>query len=194
MEDAHCDRTEFLSSYMSNVDDIILIPGSLGRIRARYPNNSKCNYAKRREATGNFPGQVFWQDQDSGFKMIYVTVIIAIETVISSISRWHKSSSGEPHSEYSYIFTPSLLMFQYNPGFVTLLTFVVVYKARAALQAVPEAASSQTHSLRQQSPHRGDPPDGGKKMACSEVTWYTCVWWMCWWYTELRQKHAQSLR
>uniref|UniRef100_A0AAY4E545 SMB domain-containing protein n=1 Tax=Denticeps clupeoides TaxID=299321 RepID=A0AAY4E545_9TELE len=41
MEEAHCDRTEFLSSYMSNVDDIILIPGSLGRIRARYPNSSK---------------------------------------------------------------------------------------------------------------------------------------------------------
>uniref|UniRef100_A0AAR2L6Q0 SMB domain-containing protein n=1 Tax=Pygocentrus nattereri TaxID=42514 RepID=A0AAR2L6Q0_PYGNA len=41
MEEAHCDRTEFLSSYMSNVDDIILIPGSLGRIRARHPNNSK---------------------------------------------------------------------------------------------------------------------------------------------------------
>uniref|UniRef100_A0A4W5JUK2 Ectonucleotide pyrophosphatase/phosphodiesterase 2 n=1 Tax=Hucho hucho TaxID=62062 RepID=A0A4W5JUK2_9TELE len=42
MEEAHCDRTEFLSSYMpSTVDDIILIPGSLGRIRSRYPNNSK---------------------------------------------------------------------------------------------------------------------------------------------------------
>ncbi|KAM6967948.1 autotaxin [Aplochiton taeniatus] len=41
MEEAHCDRTEFLSSYMSNVDDIILIPGSLGRIRSRYPNNSR---------------------------------------------------------------------------------------------------------------------------------------------------------
>ncbi|XP_049336513.1 ectonucleotide pyrophosphatase/phosphodiesterase family member 2 isoform X2 [Astyanax mexicanus] len=41
MEEAHCDRTEFLSSYMSNIDDIILIPGSLGRIRARHPNNSK---------------------------------------------------------------------------------------------------------------------------------------------------------
>ncbi|XP_072536319.1 autotaxin isoform X2 [Salminus brasiliensis] len=41
MEEAHCDQTEFLSSYMSNVDDIILIPGSLGRIRARHPNNSK---------------------------------------------------------------------------------------------------------------------------------------------------------
>lgn len=42
MEEAHCDRTEFLSSYMSNTEDIILIPGSLGRIRARSPNNSKC--------------------------------------------------------------------------------------------------------------------------------------------------------
>ncbi|XP_042169664.1 ectonucleotide pyrophosphatase/phosphodiesterase family member 2 [Oncorhynchus tshawytscha] len=42
MEEAHCDRTEFLSSYMpSTVDDIILIPGSLGRIRSRYPNNPK---------------------------------------------------------------------------------------------------------------------------------------------------------
>ncbi|XP_057184747.1 ectonucleotide pyrophosphatase/phosphodiesterase family member 2 isoform X1 [Triplophysa rosa] len=41
MEEAHCDRTEFLSSYMSNTEDLILIPGSLGRIRARYPNNSK---------------------------------------------------------------------------------------------------------------------------------------------------------
>uniref|UniRef100_A0A8C7LBQ3 Ectonucleotide pyrophosphatase/phosphodiesterase 2 n=1 Tax=Oncorhynchus kisutch TaxID=8019 RepID=A0A8C7LBQ3_ONCKI len=44
MEEAHCDRTEFLSSYMpSTVDDIILIPGSLGRIRSRYPNNPKCD-------------------------------------------------------------------------------------------------------------------------------------------------------
>uniref|UniRef100_A0A7N9ASF0 Ectonucleotide pyrophosphatase/phosphodiesterase 2 n=1 Tax=Mastacembelus armatus TaxID=205130 RepID=A0A7N9ASF0_9TELE len=42
MEEAHCDRTEFLSNYMTNVDDIILIPGSLGRIRSRYPNNPKC--------------------------------------------------------------------------------------------------------------------------------------------------------
>uniref|UniRef100_A0A673C5M0 SMB domain-containing protein n=1 Tax=Sphaeramia orbicularis TaxID=375764 RepID=A0A673C5M0_9TELE len=43
MEEAHCDRTEFLSNYMSNIDDIILIPGSLGRIRSRYPNNLKCD-------------------------------------------------------------------------------------------------------------------------------------------------------
>ncbi|XP_072251129.1 autotaxin [Leuresthes tenuis] len=41
MEEAHCDRTEFLSNYMTSVDDIILIPGSLGRIRSRYPNNPK---------------------------------------------------------------------------------------------------------------------------------------------------------
>ncbi|XP_048881517.1 ectonucleotide pyrophosphatase/phosphodiesterase family member 2 isoform X2 [Brienomyrus brachyistius] len=41
MEEAHCDRTEFLSSYLGNVDDIILIPGSLGRIRSRSPNNPK---------------------------------------------------------------------------------------------------------------------------------------------------------
>lgn len=42
MEEAHCDRTEFLSNYLPNIDDIILVPGSLGRIRSRYPNNPKC--------------------------------------------------------------------------------------------------------------------------------------------------------
>ncbi|XP_076122089.1 autotaxin isoform X2 [Alosa pseudoharengus] len=41
MEEAHCDKKEFLSTYMTNVDDIFLIPGSLGRIRARNPNNAK---------------------------------------------------------------------------------------------------------------------------------------------------------
>uniref|UniRef100_A0A3P8VV16 Ectonucleotide pyrophosphatase/phosphodiesterase 2 n=1 Tax=Cynoglossus semilaevis TaxID=244447 RepID=A0A3P8VV16_CYNSE len=41
MEEAGCERTEFLSNYMTNVDDIILVPGSLGRIRSRYPNNPK---------------------------------------------------------------------------------------------------------------------------------------------------------
>ncbi|XP_064203911.1 ectonucleotide pyrophosphatase/phosphodiesterase family member 2-like [Anguilla rostrata] len=41
MEEAHCDRTEFLSSYPLNVDDIFLIPGSLGRIRPRFPSTSK---------------------------------------------------------------------------------------------------------------------------------------------------------
>ncbi|KAF7227510.1 autotaxin isoform X2 [Nothobranchius furzeri] len=39
MEEAHCDRTEFLSNYLTSVDDITLIPGSLGRIRARHPNS-----------------------------------------------------------------------------------------------------------------------------------------------------------
>ncbi|XP_077383706.1 autotaxin isoform X4 [Festucalex cinctus] len=43
MEEAHCDQTEFLSNYLTNVDDIILIPGSLGRIRSRVPNNPKYN-------------------------------------------------------------------------------------------------------------------------------------------------------
>ncbi|XP_064409967.1 ectonucleotide pyrophosphatase/phosphodiesterase family member 2 isoform X1 [Latimeria chalumnae] len=41
LEDTTCERTEFLSSYLPNVDDIILIPGSLGRIRSRYSNNPK---------------------------------------------------------------------------------------------------------------------------------------------------------
>ncbi|XP_057689336.1 ectonucleotide pyrophosphatase/phosphodiesterase family member 2 isoform X2 [Corythoichthys intestinalis] len=43
MEEAHCDQTEFLSNYLTNVDDIILIPGSLGRIRSRFLNNPKYN-------------------------------------------------------------------------------------------------------------------------------------------------------
>ncbi|XP_032414781.1 ectonucleotide pyrophosphatase/phosphodiesterase family member 2-like [Xiphophorus hellerii] len=41
MEEAHCDHTEFLSNYLTTVDDIILVPGSLGRIRSRYPSNLK---------------------------------------------------------------------------------------------------------------------------------------------------------
>lgn len=49
MEEAHCDRTEFLSNYMTNVDDIILIPGSLGRIRSRFPNNPKCESERARK-------------------------------------------------------------------------------------------------------------------------------------------------
>ncbi|XP_077446710.1 autotaxin-like isoform X2 [Stigmatopora argus] len=40
MEEAHCDRTEFLSNYPLNIDDITLIPGSLGRIRPRDPKSA----------------------------------------------------------------------------------------------------------------------------------------------------------
>uniref|UniRef100_A0A7N8Y4Y9 SMB domain-containing protein n=1 Tax=Mastacembelus armatus TaxID=205130 RepID=A0A7N8Y4Y9_9TELE len=43
MEEAHCDRTEFLSSYPLNIDEITLIPGSLGRIRPRDPKSTTCN-------------------------------------------------------------------------------------------------------------------------------------------------------
>ncbi|XP_067888298.1 ectonucleotide pyrophosphatase/phosphodiesterase family member 2 [Heterodontus francisci] len=41
MEEASCEKTEFLSNYLSTVDDIILFPGSLGRIRSRYSNNAR---------------------------------------------------------------------------------------------------------------------------------------------------------
>uniref|UniRef100_A0A672YUF7 SMB domain-containing protein n=1 Tax=Sphaeramia orbicularis TaxID=375764 RepID=A0A672YUF7_9TELE len=40
MEEAHCERTEFLSSYPLNIDEITLIPGSLGRIRPRDPKST----------------------------------------------------------------------------------------------------------------------------------------------------------
>ncbi|KAM9824011.1 autotaxin [Neosynchiropus ocellatus] len=40
MEEAHCDRTEFLSSYPLNIDEITLIPGSLGRVRPRDPKST----------------------------------------------------------------------------------------------------------------------------------------------------------
>lgn len=42
MEDVTCDRTEFLSNYLTNVDDITLVPGTLGRIRPKFNNNAKC--------------------------------------------------------------------------------------------------------------------------------------------------------
>ncbi|XP_034278118.1 ectonucleotide pyrophosphatase/phosphodiesterase family member 2 isoform X5 [Pantherophis guttatus] len=41
MEDVTCERTEYLSNYLSNVDDITLIPGTLGRIRAKANSNVK---------------------------------------------------------------------------------------------------------------------------------------------------------
>lgn len=44
MEEAHCDRTEFLSNYPLNIDEITLIPGSLGRIRPRDPKSTTCKW------------------------------------------------------------------------------------------------------------------------------------------------------
>ncbi|XP_070604338.1 autotaxin isoform X3 [Erythrolamprus reginae] len=41
MEDVTCERTEYLSNYLTNVDDITLIPGTLGRIRAKANSNVK---------------------------------------------------------------------------------------------------------------------------------------------------------
>nr|XP_008115115.1 PREDICTED: ectonucleotide pyrophosphatase/phosphodiesterase family member 2 isoform X1 [Anolis carolinensis] len=41
MEEATCNRTEYLNTYLTNVDDIILIPGTLGRIRAKANTNVK---------------------------------------------------------------------------------------------------------------------------------------------------------
>ncbi|XP_069587924.1 autotaxin isoform X9 [Ranitomeya imitator] len=35
MEEANCERTEFLTSYLSNVDDFVFLPGSLGRMRTK---------------------------------------------------------------------------------------------------------------------------------------------------------------
>ncbi|XP_040210835.1 ectonucleotide pyrophosphatase/phosphodiesterase family member 2 isoform X9 [Rana temporaria] len=35
MEEATCERTEFLNSYLNNVDDFIFLPGSLGRLRTK---------------------------------------------------------------------------------------------------------------------------------------------------------------
>uniref|UniRef100_A0A3Q1G9Y5 Ectonucleotide pyrophosphatase/phosphodiesterase 2 n=1 Tax=Acanthochromis polyacanthus TaxID=80966 RepID=A0A3Q1G9Y5_9TELE len=40
MEEARCDKTEFLSSYPLNIEEITLIPGSLGRIRPRDPKST----------------------------------------------------------------------------------------------------------------------------------------------------------
>lgn len=47
MEDVICDRIEFLSNYLINVDDIILVFGILGRIRFKIFNNFKCKLVLR---------------------------------------------------------------------------------------------------------------------------------------------------
>ncbi|KAM4028470.1 autotaxin isoform 3-T3 [Anomaloglossus baeobatrachus] len=35
MEEANCEKTEFLTAYLSNVDDFVFLPGSLGRMRTK---------------------------------------------------------------------------------------------------------------------------------------------------------------
>lgn len=54
MEEAHCDRTEFLSSYPLNIDEIMLIPGSLGRIRPRDPKSTTCKIRVTQECDFSF--------------------------------------------------------------------------------------------------------------------------------------------
>uniref|UniRef100_A0A8D0L6I9 Autotaxin n=1 Tax=Sphenodon punctatus TaxID=8508 RepID=A0A8D0L6I9_SPHPU len=39
MEDTTCERTEYLNNYLSNMDELYLVPGSLGRIRPRANSN-----------------------------------------------------------------------------------------------------------------------------------------------------------
>ncbi|XP_069076760.1 autotaxin isoform X2 [Pleurodeles waltl] len=41
MEDFSCERTEYLSSYLTNIDEIFLVPGTLGRIRSKFSNNPR---------------------------------------------------------------------------------------------------------------------------------------------------------
>lgn len=42
IEDAHCDWKEYLSNYPINISDIMMIYGSLGRIRPRDPKSTTC--------------------------------------------------------------------------------------------------------------------------------------------------------
>uniref|UniRef100_A0A8C6WSH2 Uncharacterized protein n=1 Tax=Neogobius melanostomus TaxID=47308 RepID=A0A8C6WSH2_9GOBI len=54
MEEAHCDRTEFLSSYPLNIDEITLIPGSLGRIRSSPVSSDPCPVFQCKMPTQHF--------------------------------------------------------------------------------------------------------------------------------------------
>ncbi|CAL8299680.1 unnamed protein product [Lota lota] len=57
MEEAHCDKMEFLSSYPLNIDEISLIPGSLGRIRPRDPKSTTSSL--KLAPPPNNPGHLF---------------------------------------------------------------------------------------------------------------------------------------
>ncbi|KAG8441663.1 hypothetical protein GDO86_010737 [Hymenochirus boettgeri] len=59
MEEATCERTEFLNSYISNVDDFALLPGSLGRMRSKNNANKHDPKAVVANLTCKKPDQHF---------------------------------------------------------------------------------------------------------------------------------------
>lgn len=87
MEEAHCDRTEFLSSYPLNIDEITLIPGSLGRIRPRDPKSTTC-----RILTQSYTRFVFAIKQASFWHVI-------------SLYRRPTNCGCKPHCKYNNIHT-----------------------------------------------------------------------------------------
>lgn len=172
MEEAHCDRTEFLSNYPLNVDEIMLIPGSLGRIRPRDPKSTTC----KMRLTGFNTNLQKNQTVDMRFsfpddpKVVVANLTVSnkkTHAVIKQTQTIFPVIDRTVHRVYLCVGEREVRSF-------TCTFLVSVQNADSALQAIPEAAFTQEASLRQQPQDRGRPPADGEEVArqvtCDRLT------------------------
>lgn len=156
MEEAHCERTEFLSNYPLNLDDIMLIPGSIGRIRPRDSKSPTCKQNKS-DCFKLYARQVLNSKQVSCSSFcLFVDdpkVIVANLTVSTRTQLLYKSDVNQTKL---HIFNVRTHLF---------LSCVSVQNANSALQTIPEAAFTQKASLRQKPQDRGCPAADGEEVA-----------------------------
>uniref|UniRef100_A0A8C9U5H6 Ectonucleotide pyrophosphatase/phosphodiesterase 2 n=1 Tax=Scleropages formosus TaxID=113540 RepID=A0A8C9U5H6_SCLFO len=180
MEEAHCDRTEFLSSYLSNVDDIFLIPGSLGRIRSRVPRDPKSVVAN---LTCKKPDQHFKPYLKQHLpKRLHYANNRRIEDVHLMVERkWHvakKAPEGKKHpgkcvfsGDHGYdnkINSMQTIFLGYGPNFkfktkVPAFENIELYNVMCDLLGLKPAPNNGTHGslnhLLRSAPHKPTPPE-----------------------------------
>ncbi|KAL4616966.1 ectonucleotide pyrophosphatase/phosphodiesterase family member 2 isoform X1 [Arapaima gigas] len=184
MEEAHCDRTEFLSSYLSNVDDIFLIPGSLGRIRSRFPNNSKYDpKALVANLTCKKPDQHFkpYLKQHLPKRLHYANNRRIEEIHLMVERKWHvarKAPEGKKHpgkcgfsGDHGYdnkINSMQTIFLGYGPNFkfktkVPAFENIELYNVMCDLLGLKPAPNNGTHGslnhLLRSAPHKPTPPE-----------------------------------
>uniref|UniRef100_A0A8C9WCC7 Ectonucleotide pyrophosphatase/phosphodiesterase 2 n=1 Tax=Scleropages formosus TaxID=113540 RepID=A0A8C9WCC7_SCLFO len=184
MEEAHCDRTEFLSSYLSNVDDIFLIPGSLGRIRSRVPRDPKYDpKAVVANLTCKKPDQHFKPYLKQHLpKRLHYANNRRIEDVHLMVERkWHvakKAPEGKKHpgkcvfsGDHGYdnkINSMQTIFLGYGPNFkfktkVPAFENIELYNVMCDLLGLKPAPNNGTHGslnhLLRSAPHKPTPPE-----------------------------------
>uniref|UniRef100_A0A8C2ZKQ6 Ectonucleotide pyrophosphatase/phosphodiesterase 2 n=1 Tax=Cyclopterus lumpus TaxID=8103 RepID=A0A8C2ZKQ6_CYCLU len=152
MEEAHCDRTEFLSNYMTNVDDIILVPGSLGRIRSRYTNNPKCEKRQARNI------EFYCKKADQHFKpylkqhlpkRLHYANNRRIEEIHLLVERKHCGFAGD-HGYDNKINSMQTIFLGYGPTFkfktkVPAFENIELYNVMCDLLGLKPAPNNGTH-------------------------------------------------